>query len=419
MDNYNIMRNSITNSYPVVSKNVNINICIAGGAGHVGLPLALSFAHKGLNVLIYDKNEIAFENISKGIMPFTEEGGEKLLSEALDNNRLFFTSKPDDIPNIETLVITIGTPVDEFHNPVHKVVQECIDELLPHIIDDRLIVMRSTLYPKTLDWLKSYLKANGKAPKLTFCPERVVQGKAINELKELPQIISGTTPEATAAARELFEKVVPEIVELTPAEAAYAKLFDNAYRYITFAIANQFYMITNTAGVDYYRVLEGVSYNYPRAQDIPSAGFAAGPCLFKDTMQLVAAAGNQFGLGHEAMLVNEGIILYIVERISFQFDDIQNMTIGLLGMAFKADSDDIRSSLSYKLKKALSIYIREVLTTDPHVIDDPNLLPFDEVVDKSDLLILCVPHKAYKGIDTKGKRVIDIWNFLPDGTSLL
>ena len=165
MDSYNIMSNSITNSYPVVSKNVNINICIAGGAGHVGLPLALSFAHKGLNVLIYDKNEIAFENISKGIMPFTEEGGEKLLNEALDNNRLFFTSKPDDIPNIETLVITIGTPVDEFHNPVHKVVQECIDELLPHIIDDRLIVMRSTLYPKTLDWLKSYLKANGKAPK--------------------------------------------------------------------------------------------------------------------------------------------------------------------------------------------------------------------------------------------------------------
>lgn len=343
-------------------------------------------------------------------MPFAEDGGEEFLKQALDKKRLFFTSSAADIPPQGTLVITIGTPVDEFLNPVHKVVQKCIDDLMPHLTDDRLIVLRSTIYPSTLEWLDEHLKAAGRTPTLAFCPERVVQGKAIRELAELPQIVSGTTPEAVTAARELFNLVSPEIVELSPAEAAYAKLFDNAYRYIHFAIANQFYMITNTAGVDYYRVLKGVSHNYPRAQDIPSAGFAAGPCLFKDTMQLAAAANNQFGLGHEAMLVNEGLVLYIVERLRTRLD-LAKMTVGLLGMAFKANSDDIRSSLSYKTKKALSMCTQEVLCSDPHVGNDPDLLPLEEVLERSDLLILCVPHDSYKNLNTQGKEVVDVWNF--------
>jgi len=404
-------------SYPVASADVAIDMCIVGGCGHVGLPLALSFAHKGLNVLIYDINEAAFEGIGNGVMPFEEERGDELLREALDNNRLFFTANPDDIPDTGTIVMIIGTPVDEFLNPVHKVIQDCIDELIPHLHDDRLIVLRSTLYPHALEWLEGYLKKAGKSPLLSFCPERVVQGKGITELAELPQIVSGTTPKAAAAARKLFEMVSPEIVELTPEEAAFAKLFDNAYRYIHFAIANQFYMITNSTGVDYYKVLEGMSYNYPRAQDIPSAGFAAGPCLFKDTMQLAAVTSNQFGLGHEAMLVNEGLVLYIIERLRAQYD-LSKMTVGLLGMAFKADSDDIRASLSYKAKKALSLYAGEILTSDPHVMNDPSLLPLEDVIERSDILILCVPHKAYKGIDTKDKRVIDIWNFHPGGSAL-
>jgi UDP-N-acetyl-D-mannosaminuronic acid dehydrogenase len=350
-------------------------------------------------------------------MPFAEEGGEELLRDVLAAGRLFFTADPDEIPDSGIIAVTIGTPVDEFLNPVHKVVQECFDELMPHLSDDRLIILRSTIYPRTLEWLEDYLKKKGKKPSLAFCPERVVQGKAIRELAELPQIVSGSTPQALSAARAFFELVSPEIVELTPMEAAFAKLFDNAYRYIQFAIANQFYMITNSAGVDYYKVLKGVSHNYPRAQDIPSAGFAAGPCLFKDTMQLAAAAGNQFGLGHEAMLVNEGIVLYIVDRLRAQYD-LADMTVGLLGMAFKANSDDIRSSLSYKAKKVLSMYAGQVLCADPHVTDDPTLLPVADVIAKSDLLILCVPHKAYKDIDTQGKRVVDIWNFLPAGSAV-
>ena len=151
--------------------------------------------------------------------------------------------------------------------------------------------------------------------------------------------------------------------------------------------------------------------DYSRASNIPSAGFSAGPCLFKDTMQLASFFKNEFSLGQQAMLVNEGLVLSLSEKIANKFD-ISKLNIGLLGMAFKADSDDIRDSLSYKLKKKLEIDAKKVLTTDPYVKIDQNLMPLNEVINKSNLLILCAPHKSYKKINLKGKPVIDVWGFL-------
>ncbi len=373
-----------------VSGDVKFDICVVGGAGHVGLPLALVFASKGLRVLIYDINENTLETIRQGIVPFMERGAEPLLAQALERELLFLSSDPVDIARASTLIITIGTPVDEFLNPVLKLIRDCMDDLLPYLSCGQLIVLRSTVYPGTTDWLDKYLRSNGKDVKLAFCPERVVQGYSIEELQHLPQIISGTTPKAEQEAAELFEMIAPEVVRLSPMEAEFAKLFNNAYRYIQFAAANQFYMIANSAGVDYHRVLKGMKQNYPRARDIPAPGFAAGPCLFKDTMQLGAFSNNQFTLGHAAMLANEGLVLYLVDEIAKTYR-LERLTVGLLGMAFKADSDDIRSSLSYKLKRILEFRAKTVYTTDPYVKTDRELLPLETVVAKSDLLILCAP----------------------------
>ncbi len=387
------------------------DLCIVGGAGHVGLPLALVFAKTGLKVHIYDINQTSLDTISSGIMPFMESGAEELLSEVLADGNLTMSADVSDVSKASRVILTIGTPVDEFHNPVLGLVRQCIDDLLPNLKDGQLLILRSTVYPGTTDWLASYLESKGRSVKVSFCPERVVQGHSIEELQHLPQIVSGTSEESVALASQLFSLIAPEIVELKPIEAEFAKLMNNAYRYIEFAIANQFYMITSQANVDYERVLTGMKQNYPRAKNIPMPGFAAGPCLFKDTMQLSAFSNNQFSLGHAAMLVNEGLVLYVVDEISKKYP-LHEMTIGLLGMAFKAESDDIRSSLSYKLKKVLQFKAKHVLTTDPYVSCDEELLPMQDVVAKSDLLILCVPHKAYKQMDLSGKPLVDIWNFV-------
>ena len=397
-----------------VDANAIPEICIVGGAGHVGLPLGIAFAHCGVKTLIYDINETTLEAIGRGVVPFMEVGAEPLLKEALESGMLVLSADPGEIAPVPIKVITIGTPVDEFLNPVQHIVKDCIDALLPFISDGQLLVLRSTVYPGTTNWLERYLLGKGRSILIAFCPERVVQGRGIEELQQFPQIVSGTTSRAEKLAGELFERVAPEVVVLSPMEAEFAKLFSNAYRYIQFAAANQFSMICNRAGLDYHRILAGMKKNYPRARDIPRAGFAAGPCLFKDTMQLAAFADNQFTLGHTAMMVNEGMVLYLLDEIAVKYP-LEYMTVGLLGMAFKPDNDDIRSSLSYKMKKALAFRTKRVLTTDPHVTVDPGLLPLDEVIEQSDLLVLCVPHSAYRHLNLKGKPVVDISGFLSNG----
>lgn len=393
------------------------DVCVIGGCGHVGLPLALVMARAGMQVLVHDINESALKEVASGRMPFTEEGAEPLLREALASGRLTFSANPATFRAVPNLIVTIGTPVDEFLNADTGVIRRWIEGFAPHVSDEQLIMLRSTLYPGTTDWLARHLARLGKQPRIAFCPERIVQGKAIHELPLLPQIVSGTTPEAADSAAEFWSLIAPQIVRMAPIEAEFAKLFCNAYRYIQFATANQFFMITADAGVDFGRVMRGLKAHYPRMRDFPSAGFAAGPCLLKDTMQLAAFAQNRFTLGHAAMQINEGLALWLVGELA-RTHDLKRKTVGLLGMAFKADIDDTRASLSYKLKKTLAFNCRDVLTADPYVTDDPELLPTDEVIERSDLLVLCVPHSIWRGLDTRGKPLIDIWGFLAATPSL-
>jgi UDP-N-acetyl-D-mannosaminuronic acid dehydrogenase len=395
----------------VNTEDLEFDICVVGGAGHVGLPLAMVFASKKLRVLVYDINKQVLQTIQRGKMPFMEQGAEPLLKRVLAAGTLTLSSDPTMIAKAKTVIITVGTPVDEFLNPVQKLIKQCIDDWLPYFGDDKLLVLRSTVYPGTTDWLANYLQTCGKHIKVAFCPERVVQGRAIEEVQSLPQIVSGITAEAEELAAQLFSLIAASIVRLSPMEAEFAKLFSNAYRYIEFAIANQFYMITHSVGLNFHRILDGMKKDYPRLHGIARPGLTAGPCLFKDTMQLAAFSNNQFALGHSAMLINEGLVLYLVNEMAQKYD-LSQLTVGLLGMAFKADNDDIRSSLSYKLKKVLAFRAKKVLTTDPHVTVDPELLSLESVIEQSNILVLCVPHTAYRQLEVKNKPVFDIWNFL-------
>jgi UDP-N-acetyl-D-mannosaminuronic acid dehydrogenase len=395
----------------------NADITVVGGGGHVGIPLVLALAEAGLRVNVNDLNKDSLDTLRAGRLPFIEHDAEGVLNKALLHKRLVFTHSSDRISQRGPVIITIGTPIDEFLNPVRKVVQDCIDAVLPSIVDGQLIVLRSTVFPGTTEWLAAYLQTRGRNLNVAFCPERVVQGYGLRELREMPQIVSGITPQAEQEAAQLFERISPEVVVVSPIEAEFAKLFANAYRYIEFAATNEFYLIAKSAGVDYRRVLMAMKHNYPRLQGMPRSGFAAGPCLVKDTMQLSAFARNQFGLGHAALLINEGLVLHVIDDLKRRYH-LAGMTVGLLGMAFKAESDDTRASLSYKFKKALSGLTRAILTTDPFVSTDPDLRPLEQVIAKSDLLILCAPHAVYRETDFGGKPIFDVWGHL-DGANVI
>ena len=390
------------------SNEARYDACVIGGGGHVGAPLAVVMATHGLRTLAYDIEPRALETLARGEFPFMEHGAEELLRKALAARTIGFSSDVREVVNIPILVVTIGTPIDEFHNPMLRVVTQCIDQLMPHLTDDQTIILRSTVFPGVTDHVHEYLRSHGKKTKVAFCPERVVQGYATRELQGLPQIVSGTSPEAEDIAAGVFQRFAPKIVRMVPKEAEFAKLFSNAYRYIQFAAANQFYMMVEAEGLDYTRLLEGVKADYPRLRDLPGPGLAAGPCLYKDTLQLAAFANNQFALGYAAIQANEGLPSFVVDQLRARFS-LSDLTVGLLGMAFKADSDDVRSSLSYKFKKLLRPRAREVLTTDPFVRGDPDLLPLDEVIERSGLLVLCVPHTLYRGLDLHGRPVVDLW----------
>ncbi len=388
------------------------DVCIIGGAGHVGLPLALAFAEKDLRVLVYDINKTALEKISSGHMPFDEIGAKELLPKVLKKGNLHLSAKIQDVGEAESLVVTIGTPVDEFLNPTVRLMTECFQQMRPYMRDEQLVILRSTVYPGVTEWVVRYFSENGLNCDVSFCPERIVQGHALEELSSLPQVVSGFSERGEERAAKLFASIAPEIVRVKPKEAELTKLFSNAFRYIQFAVTNQFYMICKDSGVDYYRVMHAMKHNYPRMRDVPRAGFAAGPCLFKDTMQLSAFYQNQFSFGMDAVQINEGLPLFLIKHLQMSHD-LREKTVGLLGMAFKAECDDRRSSLSYKLKKVLSTQAKQVLTTDPYVTDDSSLLPVEEVLQKSDILILCAPHKIYKTLNIKEKVVVDVWNFFP------
>ncbi len=395
---------------------VDRDVVVIGGCGHVGLPLALAFADRGAKVAIYDVSEAAVATVNSGQMPFAEPGAEEVLHRVLSAGRLEASADPAIVGTAEHVVVVIGTPVDEHLNPDQNAIPKALSGCASYLHDGQLLILRSTVFPGVTALVEKMVAGLGLQMEVAFCPERIAEGKAMTELFELPQIVSARTSVGTERASRLFGMLTDKLVLMSPEEAELAKLFTNVWRYIKFATANQLYMMANERGLDFERIRQGLSLDYPRAADMPAAGFAAGPCLFKDTMQLAAYNDNNFPLGHSAMAINEGLPLYVVHRLEQQFD-LESMTVGILGMAFKAGSDDIRSSLSYKLKRILEFKAGAVLCTDPYVTVDAHLLPLEEVIARSDLLVVGAPHPEYRGLVT-GKPTADIWDVLGDGVRI-
>jgi UDP-N-acetyl-D-mannosaminuronic acid dehydrogenase len=394
-----------------------LDVVVVGGGGHVGLPLSLTFAKAGLRVGIFDIAQDTLDRVAAGEMPFVENGAEELLHSVLATDRLELSSSPAIIERAAVVVVVIGTPIDEFLNPSMAIFERTVEQLAPHLADGTLVVLRSTVYPGTTAFVTQALADRGSRVDVAFCPERIAEGHALEEITSLPQIIGADEQRAGDRAEELFKGLGVETIRTTTKEAELAKLFTNTWRYMKFAVANQFFMIADAAGVDYNSVLHAIRHDYPRAVDLPGPGFAAGPCLVKDTMQLAAFTTDHFPLGQAAMQINEGLPAYVVEAMERRYGSLRGRTIGLLGMAFKAESDDIRSSLSYKVRKLLAWKGAQVLCTDPYVVDD-RLRPLDQVLADAEILVLGAPHNQYRSLDIGGRDVVDVWGVTGQGIRL-
>ena len=216
----------------------DLDVVVVGGCGHVGLPLALAFADRGLQVGVYDLDAIAVDMVSSGVMPFDEPGAPEALKRVTDGARLTPTTDPAILSRAEHVVVVIGTPVDEHLNPDPHVVPAAVEALASHLRPGQLLVLRSTVYPGVTALVERRLAALGIDVDVAFCPERIAEGRALTELFELPQIVSARSPGALQRARKLFEVLAQETVELLPEEAELAKLYTNAYRYLKFALAD-------------------------------------------------------------------------------------------------------------------------------------------------------------------------------------
>lgn len=397
-------------------KSFKYDVCIVGGLGHVGLPLGISLAKSGKKVILFDINKSAADIVSQGKVPFMEKGAEEILKEVIEKT-LFISSDGQVISDSYFVIIVIGTPVDEHLNPKFTIFKNFFESIMKYLKDDQHIILRSTVYPGTTEKVVEMLRNENKKTKVSFCPERIAEGKAIEEIRNLPQIIASFDEISFNEASELFKALTPDIINLNPREAELGKLFTNVWRYIQFSIANQFYQIAIQNGLDFYKIYDAVTFKYPRTQGFTRAGFAAGPCLFKDTMQLAAFSNNSFFLGHAAMLINEGLPNFIVQRLKEKYP-LSKMVVGILGMAFKGDSDDPRESLSYKLKKILEIESKKVLCADPYV-KDKSFVNNDYLIKNSNIIIIGAPHSIYRDleIDVPSNIIVDIWNLFRKGGS--
>lgn len=379
-------------------------ISIIGGCGHVGIPLGIALSYKGNNVSLIDINKTAIDSINSGILPFQEDNADEYLNEILGKT-LIATNDLEQVRKSDVVIFVTGTPVDEHHNPRFQDVINVIEQYIPYMNKEQLVILRSTIFPGVFEVVENILKEKLGGCKLAFCPERIVQGKGIEEIFNLPQIISGNSDVSFNEASELFKNITNTIIRLTPTEAELAKLMTNSWRYLEFAIANQFYMMVESNGQDFYKILDAMKYEYPRAQHFTKAGLAAGPCLFKDTMQLSAFYNNQFFLGQAGMLVNEGLPNFLIEQLEQKMGSLKNKNILILGMTFKPNNDDIRESLSFKIKKLLSFKMANVICSDPYLNDTEDM---NKALAKADGVILGVPHKEYLDIDIR-MPFVDCW----------
>lgn len=400
-----------------------MKVTVIGAGGHVGLPFSLVVADAGHKVVGVDLNEELVLFLNDGNVPYIEHGAAELLAKHSKTENIFFTTDPSYIQESDVVAIMLGTPVDEENNPRLDDLFDFVDQtLMPNMKKDTLILLRSTVSPGTTEILRDRIESitgwiEGKDFYLVFVPERVLQTKGIEETANLPALVGAFSEKSYFKACEfLITFIDNELFQLTPREAEIGKLMTNMFRYVTFALANEFWMIGEKQGVNMHRIIKAANYGYER-NAIPLPGpNVGGPCLFKDGRFLLSDIPFA-DLIQTSFHINEGMPDYIFNRIKEMNPKIK--TVLILGAAFKKDCDDTRNSLSFKMKKVCKKNGAAAYIWDPFVrTSDQDIKRFDTATEY-DAVIVMTPHS---GMDAswslykfrKDCIVADIWKMYPE-----
>ena len=390
------------------------------GTGRVGLPLALVFADKGFKVYGIDINQEMIDLLKKGKMPFLEEGAGALLKKHINKN-FIPTSDSSVVEKSDFVILTLGTPVDDNMNPSMVQIDTALKSISPYLKPEQVLILRSTVSPKTTNYVANFLSKIkriklGKNFYLAFCPERIAEGKAVEELCQIPQIIGGINKESSLKAAELFKALGIKYWITDAISAELAKLFTNMYRYINFAIANEFMILANKYGKDIYEIVNLVNKDYKRG-GLALPGLTGGACLFKDGFFLISDIPFT-DLISTSWKINETIPLFLIENVSKR-TSLTGKKTAILGAAFKANIDDTRESLSFKVKKALEREGAEVTMHDPLI--DKYKGDLSLVLKNASLVFIAANHDYYINNLTSAKLaklvdknciICDVWNIL-------
>jgi UDP-N-acetyl-D-mannosaminuronic acid dehydrogenase len=386
-----------------------MKIAVIGGAGHIGLPLSLILAKK-YQVTIIDPSPNT-NLIKKGIKPFTDPGIDSFLKNQTVKNNLTFVNSLNDLSKkklFDCVIITLGTPIDEWGNPkINDLINVCF-KAKEFLNKDGIIILRSTVSPGLTN--KIYKLFKNKI-NLLFCPERIAQSKSFKELYEIPQIVGKKNK--NNKLNNIIKKIFyfsPSIIYTDFLSAELSKLYCNFWRYSTFAISNQLYLISNHYKVSTNNILRILRTDYKRAEQIPTPGFAAGPCLYKDTVQIGSSFSGDFTVGSSALKLNENLVMKVAENA---LEKAKNKPIIILGGAFKANCDDFRDSLSFKLEKYLKRISKNKISIFDPLIKHPKTSYNLSMQDlKKSFFIVGVKHNIFKKYlkIIKKENIINIWD---------
>lgn len=391
------------------------------GIGRVGLPLALVLADEGFKVYGIRRNKEKIKALKKRKMPFIEKDAPQLLQKYV-NKSFFPTTDYSVIGKSNVIIITLGTPIDENMNPVLDQIDSALGNIIPFLKKNQLIILRSTVSPRTTLYVKDKIEINtklkvGKDIFLAFCPERIAEGFAIKETREIPQIVGGVDAISTRKAKHFYESFGVKCLVSDSTSAELAKLFTNMYRYISFAIANEFMVIAESFNRNIHEIVNLVNNGYKRG-GLALPGLTAGPCLFKDGFFLINE-NPYLDLITASWKINESLPLFLVRKIRERIK-LKNKKVVILGLAFKPEIDDIRESLSFKIRKALLREHAKVVLHDPYVKEYSQQEVFNHLEDAlkgANIVIVATRHKVYEKEKIKIIKMLsnktyicDIWN---------